>query len=120
MIIILNLNLKFMEGVDASPIPNNLLDSMEGRTQYYKCRNIYNNMINNVKKVIIKPEKLDGPYTNLLKANDQKEILTYEIPLCDNNESFNDNYNDMFLNIIGNESKDISIYDEYKDKYKIF
>ena len=50
MIIILNLNLKLMEGVDASPIPNNLLDSIEGRTQYYKCRNSYNNMMNNVKK----------------------------------------------------------------------
>ena len=68
----------------------------------------------------IKPEELEGPYTNLLKANNQKELFKYEIPLCDNNESFNDNYNDMFLNIIGNESKDISIYDEYKGKYKMF
>ena len=119
MIIIINLNL--IEGMFSSPVPNNLLDSVEGRTQYYKCRNRYNNMINNVrKKINIKQEELEGPYTNLLNANEQKGELKYEIPLCNDNESFNDDYNDMFFNIMDNESKNISIYDEYKGKYKMF
>lgn len=119
MIIIINLNL--IEGMFSSPVPNNLLDSVDGITQYYKCRNRYNNMINNVrKKINIKHEELEGPYTNLLNANEQKGELKYEIPLCNDNDSFNDDYNDMFFNIMNNGSKNISIYDEYKGKYKMF
>ncbi len=119
MIIIINFNL--IEGMFSSPVQNNLLDSVEGRTQYYKCRNRYNNMINNVrKKINIKPVELEGPYTNLLKANEQNYELKYDVPLCDDNESFNDDYNDMFFNILDNESNNISIYDEYNNKYKMF